>query len=440
MDSHSVRVRFAPSPTGFLHIGGARTALFNWVFAKQHGGSFLLRVEDTDTERNTPEFLQSILDGLMWLGLVWDEGIVYQSERKERHKAVAMMLYKQGGAYYCACPPSQQAAEDQPPCACRHKALTEGALRLRRPLEGSTQFVDKVYGDVCVQQEQLDDLVLLRSNGDPTYILCCVVDDHDMNISHVIRGVDHLTNTARQLQITKMLSWPQPVFAHLPLIHGQDGKKLSKRHGAVNVFEYKQAGFLPEAMRNAFIRMGWGHADREVISDEEVRRLFSLESVGKSKAQFAKDKLDHYNRAHMAVVPVETLLKRVEEHRPRPLTDEERAMARALLPEIIKRSTTLVDAAEALDVFSKPTQYAVEVTDEERTRVCAVLESCVSWVAQDLEATFRAYAKEHACKLVHLAQPLRVLLTGKPVSPPVFLLMEVLGKDAVWERLRLCVK
>ena len=440
MDLSSVRVRFAPSPTGFLHVGGARTALFNWIFARQHQGAFLLRVEDTHSDRNNPEFLQSILEGLTWLGLTWDEEIIYQSERKERHQAVANLLYQQGGAYYCTCPPSRQIAEDQPPCACRDKALTEGALRLRRPLEGTTQFYDKIYGDICVKQEELDDMVLLRSNGDPTYMLCSVVDDYDMKITHVIRGVDHLTNTARQLQIIHLLSWPKPVFAHLPLIHGQDGKKLSKRHGAVNVFEYKQAGFLPEAMRNAFVRMGWGCADHEVVSDEEVLRLFALESVGKSKAQFAKDKLDHYNRAHMTSLPVGDILQRVGQYMPKALTDEETNKAQTLLPEIIKRSTTLLDVAAALDVFSPPTHYAVDVTEDECARVCEVLKLCQSWIAQDLEATFRHFAKDNNCKLVHLAQPLRVILTGQTVSPPVFLLMEVLGQDDVWERVRLCAK
>lgn len=441
MDSRSVRVRFAPSPTGFLHIGGARTALFNWIFARQNKGAFLLRVEDTDSERNNPEFLQSILEGLTWLGLTWDEDVVYQSQRKERHQTVARTLYEQGGAYYCVCPPGQQQGESaQLACACRDKTLTEGALRVRRPLEGSTEFSDEVYGNICVQQEELDDMVILRANGDPTYTLCSVVDDYDMNITHVIRGVDHLTNTARQLQITRLLSWPQPVFAHLPLIHGQDGKKLSKRHGAVNVFEYKDAGFLPEAMQNAFIRMGWGLADHEFMNGADMLKLFSLSSVGKSKAQFAKDKLDHYNRAHMTALPGDDILHRVEEYMPTSLTSEDRAVAQALLPEIIKRSVTLIDVAEALTVLSPPQSYDVDVTEEMRARVCAVLEACVSWTAQNLEETFRTYAKENSCKLVQLAQPLRVLLTGKTVSPPVFLLMEALGKDAVWERVRLCAK
>jgi len=435
-----IRVRFAPSPTGSLHIGGARTALFNWVFARQHGGKFFLRVEDTNKEVCRAEYTQSILEGLTWLGLSWDDEIVYQSHRRARHIEVANDLYRAGHAYYCQCPPNHPAetADQVHVCACRASGHTSGALRLRRPdaKEGATvQFTDCVYGTVATAQAQLDDMVLVRTNGMPTYLLGSVVDDYDMGITHVIRGVDHLTNTVRIKQMIDLLEWPLPVFAHLPLIHGSDGKKLSKRHGAVSVSEYKEMGYLPEGMQNALIRMGWGHENTEVMTGQEMRSLFALEAVGKSKAQFSVEKLQHFNQVHMTKLSTDDLLQRVMYYMPKPLSDAEKTMAAKMFPEIIPRSHTLCDIAQFLHVLWPPKELCRDILQGERDCVWGALQSCeVPWTPEGLEAGFRTYAAQNNYKLVNIAQPLRILLTGQKVSPPVFFLMAILGQEEVTRR------
>lgn len=430
--SGKVRVRFAPSPTGDLHIGGARTALFNWIFAKQNKGDFLLRIEDTNAEKNRSDMVQSILDGLAWLGLEWDEPLVYQSHNKARHQEVAYELLANGKAYYCDCPID---AEDKTKCSCRDAGKRQGAVRFKRPLQGKTFFQDVVYGRVEVGNELLDDMVILRTNGAPTYMLSVVVDDFDMSITHVVRGVDHLTNTLRQMLIIEAMGWPLPTFVHLPLIHGADGKKLSKRHGAVGLFEYRDQGFLPNALENALMRMGWGHADTEFVTKQEVLSFFSWDDVGKSKANFDIKKLYHYNQHYMVSMLAQDLLKAVQPFLQGALTQESTQQALLLIPEVVKRCKTLKEVAESLQILWAPETFIEDVSSEVIQDIKSVLATCQMWNSPTLEEAFRHFCDQKSCKLVHIAQPLRILLTGKKVSPPVFLIMEILGQESVASRI-----
>src|SRR6184192_1205437 len=315
----SVVTRFAPSPTGFLHIGGARTALFNWLYARKFGGKMLLRIEDTDRERSTKEAIAAILDGLKWLELDWDGDVIYQFSRAARHREVAEQLLAGGKAYRCYATTEQLTAMREKARAEGRTRLYDGmwrdrdpseapdgikpTIRLRAPLTGETVIEDQVQGRVVWQNENLDDLVLLRSDGTPTYMLAVVVDDHDMGVTHVIRGDDHLTNAARQTQIYNALGWPVPVMAHIPLIHGPDGAKLSKRHGALGVDAYRAMGFLPAALRNYLVRLGWSHGDQEIFSDDEMIRLFDLSEVGRSPARFDFAKLENLNGHYIRATP-----------------------------------------------------------------------------------------------------------------------------------------
>ncbi len=436
---NNIRLRFAPSPTGMLHLGGARTALFNWIVARQAGGKFLLRMEDTDQKRSKKEFEESILDGLRWLGLDWDEDVVFQSKRKSRHIEVAQDLLAKGLAYYCVCPPDYDGkiVAQKGPCACRDRQESSGALRLKRPLEGSTSFHDLVYSDVEVSNEELDDMVLLRQNGDSTYLLGVAVDDHDMGVTHVVRGVDHLTNTMRQLQILKALNWDAPVYAHLPLIHGEDGKKLSKRHGACNVLEFRDLGFIPESMWNVLARMGWGLKDKEHLTIAEILELFDVHSLSKSSARFDMKKLQHFNQYHMQQLPADRLLQYSQEFKRIDFTPDEEEKAKALMPLIAQRAKTLHDIADGLAIFKRPEQYH-ELSQEGLEVVQKYLEFCegVEWVGPALEAKCREFAVSVDLKLVKVAQPLRLAITGSLVSPPVFSLMEALGKNEIQERVR----
>ena len=301
----TVVTRFAPSPTGFLHIGGARTALFNYYFAKHNKGKFLLRIEDTDQERSTQQAVDAILDSMKWLGLNWDQDIVYQSKCQARHKEIAEKLQKENKAYYCQC--SKEHLQDMREQAmkegrqpgynghCRDKNHTSGALRLCTPDEGSVTLKDEIQGNVSIQNNHIDDMIILRSDGTPTYMLSVVVDDHDMGITHIVRGDDHLTNAFRQYHLYAALGWAMPTMAHMPLIHGQDGAKLSKRHGALGAETYRDMGFLPEAMRNYLLRLGWGYGDEEIISDARAIELFTLDRIGKSPSRFDLKKLEHLN-------------------------------------------------------------------------------------------------------------------------------------------------
>src|SRR5688572_21267607 len=324
MINTDVIVRFAPSPTGFLHIGGARTALFNWLYARHHGGRFLLRVEDTDRQRSTPEAVAAIIDGLSWLGLDWDGDIVHQFARAERHAEAARGLVAQGRAYHCYCTPAELEAMRERARAEKRSVRYDGTwrdrdpadapagvapvIRLRAPQQGATTIRDLVQGEVTVQNSELDDLILLRADGTPTYNLSVVVDDHDMGITHVIRGDDHLNNAFRQTQIYRALDWPVPEFAHVPLIHGPDGAKLSKRHGAIGVEQYRELGYLPEALRNYLMRLGWSHGDDEIIATEDAVRWFDIAQVGRGAARFDQAKLDSINGHYIRDAADERLL------------------------------------------------------------------------------------------------------------------------------------
>src|SRR6516165_7298664 len=362
----SVVVRFAPSPTGFLHIGGARTALFNWLFARHHGGKFLLRIEDTDRIRSTSEAVAAIIDGLDWLGLSWDDEIVYQSSRAARHAEVARQLLAVGRAYYCYCTPAELEAMREKARSEKRSVRYDGtwrdrdaseappgvppAIRLKAAQQGATTIRDQVQGDVTVANGELDDLIILRADGTPTYNFSVVVDDHDMAITHVIRGDDHLNNAFRQIHIYRALGWTVPEFAHVPLIHGPDGAKLSKRHGALGVDAYREMGYLPEALRNYLLRLGWSHGDDEIISTDQSIRWFDIDAVGRAAARFDFAKLANLNGHYIRQAEDERLLDlivpRLEHTLGRALDEVERTRLRAALPGLKPRAKTLVELAD----------------------------------------------------------------------------------------------
>ena len=456
----SVVTRFAPSPTGFLHIGGARTALFNWLYARHHGGLFRLRIEDTDRKRSTPEAIEAILEGMKWLGLEWDGEVVYQSQRAERHAAVAHELLAQGRAYRCYA--SQEELEEM-----RAKAKAEGrpmrydgrwrdrdpaeappgvapVIRLKAPQSGETVIDDQVQGRVRVANEQLDDMVLLRADGSPTYMLSVVVDDHDMEITHVIRGDDHLTNAFRQTQLYNALGWEPPAFAHIPLIHGPDGAKLSKRHGALGIEAYREMGYLPEALRNYLLRLGWGHGDEEIISTEQAIAWFDLPAVGRSAARFDLDKLEHLNAHYLREADNARLVELlVERYGSISQTARERLLAG--MEGLKPRARTIKDLAELARFYvaERPLDYndraqkllAAEGVAELLEQLQEQLNALAQWEEGAVEATVRALAEEAGVKLGALAQPLRAALTGSNVSPGIFEVAAVLGRDESLGRL-----
>jgi glutamyl-tRNA synthetase len=453
----SVVTRFAPSPTGFLHIGGARTALFNWLFARHHGGVFRLRIEDTDRARSTPQAVAAIIDGLSWLGLCWDGEIVYQSARLARHAEVARRLLAEGRAYYCFCTPEELAAMRERARAEKRSVRYEGTwrdrdpseappgvkpvIRLKAPRQGSTTLHDRVQGEVTVANEELDDLILLRADGTPTYNLSVVVDDHDMGVTHVIRGDDHLNNAFRQLQIYLALDWPPPEFAHVPLIHGPDGTKLSKRHGALGVEAYRDLGYLPEALRNYLLRLGWSHGDDEIISTEQAIAWFDLDAVGRAAARFDLAKLDslngHYLRAAADERLVDLIAPRLETRLGRPLSDGERDRLRRAMPELKLRPKTLVElAANAFFIVARRPLHldpkaAALLTEPARELLAELLPllAAADWHAAALEQMVRRFAEEKGVKLGAIAQPLRAALTGATASPGIFAVMAVLGRE-----------
>ncbi|MFQ5785284.1 MAG: glutamate--tRNA ligase [Alphaproteobacteria bacterium] len=450
--------RFAPSPTGFLHIGGARTALFNWLYARRHGGRFRLRIEDTDRARSTKEAIDAILDGLAWLELDWDDEVVYQSTRAERHVEVAQRLLAEGKAYYCFCSPDELAA-------MREKARVEGrpmrydgrwrdrdpaeappgvlpVVRFKAPRDGDTVIDDRVQGAVRIANAQLDDMVLLRADGTPTYMHAVVVDDHDMGVTHVIRGVDHLTNAARQSQLFRALGWPPPTFAHVPLIHGPDGAKLSKRHGALSVSAYREMGYLPEAMRNYLLRLGWAHGDDEVISTEQAIAWFDLGAVGRSPARFDVDKLASLNAHYLREADDDRLVRLVADclarSQQRPLSEAALARLHRGMAGLKSRAKTVVALAESAVFYVTerplaPNAKAKKLLAGDGARHLAGLASLLAdiepWNPETLEAQVRDYADSKGVKLGTVAQPLRAALTGSNVSPPIFEVMDVLGRD-----------
>ncbi len=453
----SVVTRFAPSPTGFLHIGGARTALFNWLYARHHGGRFLLRIEDTDRARSTPEAVEAIFDGLRWLGLDWDDEPVFQFSRAARHAEVARRLLDAGKAYYCYCSPEELARMREEQRQAGKPVRYDGrwrdrdpaeappsvppVVRLKAPRDGETVVRDHVQGEVRVANAQLDDMVLLRADGTPTYMLSVVVDDHDMGITHVIRGDDHLTNSFRQRQIYDALGWEAPEFAHIPLIHGPDGKKLSKRHGALGAEQYRDMGFLPEAMRNYLLRLGWSHGDEEIISTEQAIAWFDLDAVGRSAARFDMDKLTslnaHYLRQSDDARLVDLIAAPLAEAAGGGLDAAARARLQAAMPGLKERARTLTDLADAAAFYvcARPiplNDKAAKLLAEGAERLAGLrerLRAVRAWDRQALEEACRAYAEEAGLKLGQVAQPLRAALTGSNVSPPIFEVMEILGRE-----------
>ena len=463
-----VVTRFAPSPTGFLHIGGARTALFNWLYARHFGGKMLLRIEDTDRERSTPEAIAAIIDSLTWIGLEWDGPTVYQFQRAARHREVAESLIANDKAYRCYATPTElEAMRDQARAEKRTPRYDgrwrdrdpaeapEGVapvIRLKAPLEGETVIEDKVQGRVTWANKDLDDLVLLRSDGTPTYMLAVVVDDHDMGVTQIIRGDDHLTNAARQTQIYQALGWAIPTMAHIPLIHGPDGAKLSKRHGALGVDAYRAMGYLPHAVRNYLLRLGWSQGDREYFALPEMIDAFDLGGIGRSAARFDFAKLENINGHYMRASRDQDLLDALEASLPYlpnanglRLDDALRAKLLAAMPGLKERAKTLVELLDGAGFLfaTRPLHMddkaATILKDGGRGHLEALLPRFAAlpeWTAPAIEEAVRLYVAETKTKLGQVAQPLRAALTGRAVSPGIFDVFEVLGREESLGRLR----
>lgn len=457
-----VVTRFAPSPTGFLHIGSARTALFNWLFARNQGGKFLLRIEDTDRKRYTPEAVEAISDGLRWLGLDWDEEPISQFSRVDRHAEVAHELLAKGAAYKCYATKEEIDAfrtaareEKRPPLFRSPWRDTDPAtapdapyvVRLKASREGEITINDQVQGQVTWKNETLDDMILLRSDGTPTYMLAVVVDDHDMGVTHVIRGDDHLTNAARQSLIYAGMGWDLPIYAHIPLIHGPDGAKLSKRHGALGVDAYRDMGYLPEAMRNYLARLGWSHGDDDFFTTKQAVEWFSLDKIGKSPARFDFKKLENLSGQHIRAMDNVELLKEIEGYvasqHEKPLTNTQRNLFIAGMDGIKERAKTLPELLEIAYYFlgerpflpdEKAGHFLTTVSRGMLNRLTSRLRD-VTWTLEELEAEIRAFAEAEGLKLGKVAQPLRVALTGRTVSPSVFDMMVQLGKEECIARL-----
>jgi len=467
--STPVVTRFAPSPTGFLHIGGARTALFNWLYARRHGGTMLLRIEDTDRARSTGEAIDAILDGLSWLGIEWDGQTVYQFARAARHREAAEQMLAAGQAYRCYA--SQRELDEM-----REQAWKEGraklydgrwrdrdpaeapegvkpVIRLRAPLTGETVVDDQVQGRVVWQNENLDDLVLLRSDGTPTYMLAVVVDDHDMGVTHIIRGDDHLTNGARQTQIYNAMGWPVPVMAHIPLIHGPDGAKLSKRHGALGVDAYRAMGYLPAALRNYLVRLGWSHGDQEIFSTEEMVAAFDLAHIGRGPARFDFAKLESLNGHYIRQTSDADLVDAIERLLPHlangaelaaKFTPDLKARFQAAMPGLKERAKNLVELIGSAQFLWAQRPIAIDekakalLGPDARAVIAELLPDLSKvepWTAPALEETVRTFIQRKEIKLGAVAQPLRVALTGRPTSPGIFDVLQVLGREESLARL-----
>jgi glutamyl-tRNA synthetase len=456
-------LRFAPSPTGMLHIGGARTALFNWLYARHTGGTFLLRIEDTDRERSTPEAVQAILNGMTWMGLDWDGDVTYQFARAARHREVAEKLLAEGKAYRCFATTEElttmreeQKAADKPMrydgrwrdrAPGPSEAGKPSVVRLKARQTGETIVHDVVLGDVRFENAQLDDMVLLRSDGTPTYMLAVVVDDADMGVTHVIRGADHLNNAARQLQLIEAMGAAIPTYGHLPLINGPDGAKLSKRHGALAVEAYRDMGYLPDTMRNYLLRLGWSHGDDEIIPTAQAVEWFNFESIGKSAARMDYKKLDNLNGHYIRETADTTMVAEVTAflaREKRTLSVTARQRLESAMPSLKERAKTLVEliqGAEFLFTDGPRTLDAAAdklLTAEARAALAAALPAleATDWTGAALEAAARAHAETTGVKLGQVAQPLRAALTGKASSPPLFEMLALLGREESLIRLR----
>ncbi|MDR1139753.1 MAG: glutamate--tRNA ligase [Rickettsiales bacterium] len=448
-----VVTRFAPSPTGFLHIGGARTALFNWLYAKHHRGKFLLRIEDTDRKRSTQEAIDAIIDGLKWLGVSYDGEIIYQSKRIERHIEVANLLAQKGRAYHCYCPEDEVAAK-------KAKAREEGKIykhkctnatpgvkpvvRFRVPNSQDIVVDDKIYGQIKVNSEQLDDIVILRSDNTPTYIFAVVVDDHDAGITDIIRGSDHLTNTFKQLLIYRALDFDIPRFAHVPLIHGEDGNKLSKRHGAASVCDYEKIGILPQAMRNYLLRLGWSHGNDEIISDEQAMEWFNLENIGRSPARLNFKKLEHLNNHYINNMSNEDILPLMLGENT--LTERKKGYLLQGLTELKKRANYLTELLDLAQFYIKdpPLNLSEEAeqivkSNLDTIKLLASFFSNISnegWNKSFLSSQIKEFSKLHNVKISDVYHSLRAPITGIMDAPGIIDIMIILGKDECVRRLR----
>ena len=450
-DSRPIVTRFAPSPTGFLHIGGARTALFNWLYARHNKGKFLLRIEDTDKARSTKEAIDAILDGMRWLGLDWDGHQYYQSQFWARHAEIAHRMLERGHAYRCYMTQEELAAQRETAQRERRPFRIESpwrdtseqqddkpfVIRLKAPREGETVIEDRVQGRVTVQNAEIDDFVLLRSDGTPTYMLAVVVDDHDMGVTHVIRGDDHLNNAFRQLAIIRAMGWPEPTYAHVPLIHGPDGAKLSKRHGALGVDAYRdELGFLSEAVVNYLLRLGWGHGDDEIISRDQAIEWFDLDHVGKSPSRFDFKKLENLNGHYIRDADDTRLAELIA---PRlGLSPEQKPLLVEAMPELKTRANTLIELAEGAHFLfaERPVEFdeaaSALLTSDVRGLLKVAhdkLAALADWDRGSLEAAIREVAEASGVKLGKLAQPLRAALTGRTTSPGIFDVLALLGRS-----------
>ncbi len=461
----TIVTRFAPSPTGYLHIGGARTALFNWLYARHHGGKFLLRIEDTDRARSTQPAVEAILDGLSWLGVQWDGDPIFQFPRAERHAEVARKMLAEGKAYHCYASPKEleemREAQKRAGVPMRYDgrwrdrkpeeapAGVAPVVRLKAPQNGQTVIQDAVQGEVKVENAQLDDMILLRADGTPTYMLAVVVDDHDMGVTHVIRGAEHLNNAFRQLQIINAMDWPRPVYAHIPLIHGDDGAKLSKRHGALGVDAYRDMGFLPAALRNYLLRLGWGHGDDEIISTAQAIEWFDLPGVGRSASRFDMAKLTNLNAHYLRETPDAELLPLV-------LPRIEKALGRAVdaaglariergMNGVKPRSRTVIELADNLAFYARDgappiadDKARAQITPDSKAllaRLATAFDGINDWSEKTLEEAVRRFAETENVKLGQVAQPLRVALSGSTASPGIFEVVAVLGPAETKARL-----
>ena len=456
-----IKVRFAPSPTGMLHIGGARTALFNWLYAKHHKGQCFLRIEDTDKERSTKEAVDEIFDSLNWLGLDFDGDIVYQSKRSDRHQHVAKDLLEKGLAYYCYSTPEEleqmreEARKNNRPAGYngfwrdRSPDLApkdvKPVIRLKMPQEGKTVLHDEVQGGVTVMNKQLDDMILLRADGSPTYMLSVVVDDHDMGITHIIRGDDHLNNAFRQYHLYKACGWEVPSFAHIPLIHGQGGAKMSKRHGAVGTDAYKEMGILPKAMRNYLLRLGWSHGDDEIISTNQAIEWFTLKSVGKSPARFDVNKLLHLNAHYVKQSRDEDLLSEIE-----PLLERDEIKVDEVLKNHLlkgmgglkERAKTILELKNSSKIYHQPQDLTEKVKEKINEDTKKWLDIALQNLDSDkfskdeLHQKLKETAEGHEAKFGVIAMALRIAITGSTVSPNLFEVMAILGFDESVKRIK----
>ena len=460
-----VVTRFAPSPTGFLHIGGARTALFNWLFTRHHNGKFLLRVEDTDRKRSTDEAVEAIFEGMRWLELDWDGEPVFQFSRQSRHAEVAHQMIEAGHAYYCYCSQEELAEMRERARAEKRPMRYDGTwrdrdpadapdgvppvVRLKAPQTGETTIPDMVQGTITVQNAEMDDMVLLRADGTPTYMLSVVVDDHDMGITHVIRGDDHLNNAFRQAQVFNAMGWDLPAFAHIPLIHGPDGAKLSKRHGALGVDAYRDLGFLPEAVRNYLFRLGWSYGEEEIISTAKAVELFDFAQVGRSAARFDMPRLinmnGHYIRAADDGRLVDLIVPIIENAHQQPVGAAGRARLLAGMDGLKTRAKDLLELAESAVFYCRDgvqplTEKAEKLLDAEARerlgQLASRLDSLDAWDEDALQETAKALAEDAGVKLVKVAQPLRAAVTGSNMSPSMFEVMRILGREETMLRLK----